>query len=87
MKTADGFESLCDFYLGNNRSTAQTIFAGLEGIDDIANPGILQVDLIETHRSLPVNVKIKHCTLLQQGRNCCFIAKELFKWRALEAKK
>ncbi|MEO8174112.1 MAG: hypothetical protein ABI581_13550 [Sediminibacterium sp.] len=83
IRTAAGFEPLCDFYLGNNRSNALSIFSELEGHDEVCESDILQVDLVETKDGLPFDVKIKHCTLSELGRSCTFITKELFKYRNL----
>ncbi len=84
MKTLDGFEPLCDFYMGNNREMALALFAKLEGNEEVCDADILQMDLIENRQGLPADVKIKCCSLTQLGRSCCFIAKELFKYRNLE---
>lgn len=84
IRTLNGFEPLCDFHLGSNPAIAFAIFAQLEGNDEITESDILQVDLVEIHAGLPLDIKIKHCTLGQLGRNCCLIAKELFKYRNLD---
>ena len=80
IRTATGFEPLCDFYLGNKRSIAQSIFTQLEGNDEVRESDILQVDLREINDGLPLDVKIKHCTLAQLSRSCSLITKELFKY-------
>ncbi len=83
IKTVGGFEPLCDFYLGNDAVMALSVFAQLEGNDEVHESDILQVDLVESHDGLPCDVKIKHCSLPQMGRNSCLIAKELFKYHNL----
>jgi len=83
IRTTAGFEPLCDFYLGNNRAVAGSIFSQLEGNEEVRESDILQVDLVEAMDGLPVDVKIKHCTLSQLGRSCSFITKELFKYHDL----
>ena len=83
IRTMDGFEPLCDFYLGNNPVLALSVFSQLEGNDEVQESDILQVDLVESHDGLPFDVKIKHCSLPQMGRSCCLIAKELFKYHNL----
>ncbi len=83
IKTADGFQPLCDFYLGNDPVMALSVFSQLEGNDEVSDTDILQVDLVESQGGLPFDVKIKHCSLLEMGRGCCFITKELFKHRNL----
>ena len=83
LKTVDGFVPFCDFYLGSDPKMARSVFSQLEGNDEVSNSDILQVDLVELQDGLPFDVKIKHCTLPEMGRSCCFIAKELFKYRNL----
>jgi len=83
LKTVEGFEPLCDFYLGNDPVMALSVFSELEGNDEVSESDLLQVDLVESHDSLPFDVKIKHCSLPEMGRGCCFIAKEIFKHRNL----
>ena len=62
---------------------ALSIFTQLEGSDEVQEADILQLDFIEMHNELPLNVKIKHCTLSQMATNCHFITKEVFKFRNL----
>lgn len=83
IRTTEGFEPLCDFYLGNDSVMALSVFSQLEGNDEVSDKDILQVDLVESHDGLPFDVKIKHCTLSQMGRSCCLIAREIFKHRNL----
>lgn len=83
MRTIRGFEPLCDFYIGNNRDKALGIFAQLEGNDEVQVADMLQIDFAETKNGLPLNLKIKHCTLSQLSSNCRFIVKEIFKYRTL----
>ncbi len=83
LRTLRGFEPVADFYIGNNRSMAISIFAQLEGDDEVREADILQLDFIEMKNGLPLNVKIKHCTLSQMAGNCRLIAKEIFKYRNL----
>lgn len=75
---------MCDFYLGNNPAMSLSLFSQLEGNGEVSESDILHVDLVEEKNGLPVDVKIKRCTLPELGRNCCHIAKELFKYRNLE---
>ena len=83
IRTAEGFEPLCDFYLGNKRAVAMSIFSQLEGNGEVRESDILQVDLVEKKGGLPFDIKIKHCTLSQLSRSCSIIAKELFKYHNL----
>ena len=83
IRTVEGFEPLCDFHLGNSPVMALSVFSQLEGNDEVGESDNLQVDLVETHDGLPFDIKIKHCTLPQLGRSCCFITKEIFRHRNL----
>jgi len=83
IRTTKGFEPLCDFYIGSNPDTALSIFAQMEGHDQAGEADILQLDFMELGDGLPVNLKIKHCTLPQLTANCRTITKEVFKYRNL----
>ncbi|MBS1598355.1 MAG: hypothetical protein JST75_09015 [Bacteroidetes bacterium] len=83
IRTINGFEPLCDFYIGNNKSLALAIIDQLEGSDEVKEHDILQLDFLEIVQGLPLNMKIKYCTLSQLTRNCGLITKEVFKYRNL----
>jgi hypothetical protein len=83
LKTVKGFEPLCDFYIGNNRDIALSIFTQLEGNDEVGEADILRLDFVEIRNGLPFNMKIKHCTLFQLTSNCRLITREVFKYRNL----
>lgn len=83
LRTARGFERIADFYPGNNRSMALSIFAQMEGSDEVQEADILQLDFLEMQNGLPRNIKIKHCNLAQMARNCRVLVKEIFKCRNL----
>ena len=79
IKTANGFESIGKFYVGNDRKRATVIFNQLQGNPDVTERAILTIDLIETVDDLPVNMKIITCTLRELGENCKIIVRETFK--------
>lgn len=83
IRTLKGFEPICDFYIGCNRDIAFTLFNELEGEDEVREGDLLQLDFIEMKNGLPMNIKIKHCSLLQMSSNCILITKEIFKYRNL----
>lgn len=83
MKTVNGFESICEFYAGNNKAIATAIFNALEGNDTAGNNDILQFDLLEMRKGLPCNLQIKHCTLSEMTNNCRILTREIFKYRNL----
>lgn len=49
---------------------AVSIFEQLEGSDEVREADILQLDFIEMQNGLPLNLKIKHCTLSQMADSC-----------------
>ena len=84
MKTVNGFESYGRFFIGNNKEFAHSVFHKLKGNPEIRESDILHIDLIETRRSLPVNIKMINCTLEELAENCKIITKEVFKFFNLE---
>ena len=84
IKTADGFESIGRFYVGNTRKLAYSIFKELKGHDPLDQHSMLTIELWETVNNLPLNLQLKGCTLQQLAENCAFITKEVFKARNLE---
>ncbi|HTL07481.1 MAG TPA: hypothetical protein VL307_04455 [Chitinophagaceae bacterium] len=83
MRTVQGFEPLCDFYIGTDREAAIGLFQQLEADDEVNEGAILQLDFIELMNGLPVYLNIKHCSLQQLACNCKTITKEVFKQRNL----
>lgn len=84
LKTPEGMDTFGRFFIGNNRAYANTLFNRLEGSDDASEKDILFLDFMETAGGLPLNLKMKSCTLNQLAENCKLIAKELFKLNNLE---
>jgi hypothetical protein len=83
IKTPKGFESFGRFYIGNKKKLARQLFDKLKGSEKEIDDCILQMDLMETQNSLPVNIKVIGCTLEEMAENCKVIAKEAFKILAL----
>ena len=79
IKTVKGFESFGRFYIGDNEELAYQLFKKLNGNEELVGECILQIDLMETKNSLPVNIKVIGCTLEQLAENCKIITKEVFK--------
>jgi len=79
IKTVKGFESFGRFYIGDNEELAYQLFKKLKGNEEWVGECILQIDLMETKNSLPVNIKVIGCTLEQLAENCKIITKEVFK--------
>jgi hypothetical protein len=85
IKTADGFESFAKFYIGNNRSFANTLFRKLKGRREVDENSVLTFDLMETKDGLPLNMQLLSCTLDELSENCKLITKETFKLINLDA--
>jgi len=79
MKTIGGFESYSRFFIGNNRELALRLFQKLEGRKEVDEKTVLTCELMETIKGLPVNLKIKSCSLAQLTENCKIITNETFK--------
>ena len=84
MKTGRGLEPFAQFFLGNNRERAYSIFEQLERVEDVRENNVLFIDFMETRNGLPLNLDVITCTLDQLARNCRSITKELFKLENLE---
>lgn len=84
MKTADGFDTIGRFSVGNDRPFAENLFHKLNGNEPVAESAMLNIELWETVDSLPINMRMKGCTLWQLEENCSIITKEVFKARNLQ---
>jgi hypothetical protein len=85
-RTASGFDTFAEFFIGNDRHTAKELFKTLHGSSDDISDGLLLVELREINRNLPVDIQLIHCTLDQLADNCRLIAKNQFKTLNLKEK-
>jgi len=79
MKTADGFERFGCFEIGCDREFALKLFLALEGRPPEGEQGVLQLDLVESYRGLPVSIQVIDCSISEICRNVKIITRELFK--------
>jgi hypothetical protein len=79
IRTANGFENIGKFYVGDDRSSATGLFAQLKGNPQVDEKTLLYLELMETIDELPVNLLMKTCTLRELGENCKMITREIFK--------
>lgn len=79
IKTATGFEKYGKFFIGEDATTANTIFKSLKGSEEPNEKNLLQIDLMEIRNQLPLNVKLLSCTLDEMTENFRIITKEIFK--------
>ena len=84
IKTTDGFDSIGQFYAGDKKSFAYTLFENLKGSTDVSEQSLLSMELVETRQSIPFNLKIKNCSLDELADNCKRITIETFKQKNLE---
>ena len=83
-RTASGFDTFGEFFIGNDRQAAKELFSTLKGSPDNLEDGLLLIELREINRNLPLDIQMIHCTLDQLADNCRLITKNQFKKLNLE---
>jgi hypothetical protein len=83
-RTASGFDTFGEFYIGNDRQAAKELFDNLKGSPDDIEGGLLIMELREINRSLPFDIQMIRCTLDQMCDNCRLITKNQFKTMILK---
>jgi hypothetical protein len=83
-RTASGFDTFGEFFIGNDRQAAKELFNTLKGSPENMEDGLLLIELREINRNLPLDIQMIHCTLDQLADNCRLITKDLFKLRNLK---
>ena len=86
FKTGKGPEGFARFFIGNDREAAYALFQELWGTEDVDEKNILYIDFMELVSGLPVNIKMKSCTLNQLAENCRIITKELFRLNSMDSR-
>ena len=84
VKTSRGFEIYGQYFLGDDRETANALFAGFEGSADMEDPLLLHIDLMETTGELPAKINTICCTLDELSYNVKMISKEIFRTKNLQ---
>lgn len=84
LKTPQGFLDYGQYFFGNDREAAYSLFRQLKGDGNMKDSCLLHIDLMETIEELPVRIKTICCTLEEVGANCKLIARELFRLKNLE---
>lgn len=84
LKTPHGFVDYGQYFFGNDREAAYSLFHQLKGNENIKDTCRLHIDLMETIEDLPVRIKTICCTLEELGANCKLIAREIFRLKNLE---
>ena len=78
-RTASGFDTFGEFFIGNDRQAAKDLFNTLKGSPDELEEALLLMELVEIDRNLPLDIQILHCTLDEMAYNCRLITKDQFK--------
>jgi len=78
-RTTSGFETIGEFFIGNDRQAANQLFKTLQGSTDHLEDGVLLMELREINRNLPFDIQMIHCTLNEVAENCRLITKNQFK--------
>jgi hypothetical protein len=84
LKTPAGFVNYGQYFFGNDREAAYTLFNQLKGTRTFTNSAVLHIDLMETVNELPVKVKTICCTLEELVCNSKMITREIFRLKNLE---
>ncbi|MBK0378478.1 hypothetical protein [Mucilaginibacter segetis] len=82
LRTGRGFVNYAQYFLGDDREAATSLFEKLKGNKNDLIP--LHLDLMETADDLPVKIKSICCSLDELGENCKLISRELFRISNLE---
>jgi len=78
-RTAAGYDTIGDFFIGSDRQAASQLFKTLKGSADKLEDGVLLMELREINRNLPIDIQMTQCTLNQVAENCKLIIKNQFR--------
>ena len=84
MKTLNGWETYGRFKLGIDEEFARSLYASLQGNQDIFPDSVITIDLVKRENDLLFPLAIRHCNYDQLAENVKIITKELFKRLILE---
>jgi hypothetical protein len=84
IKNPEGYACYGKFHIGNDKNFAYSLFSKLKGDERVNSDNILYMDLVETRKNLPINIKMLGCTLQETADNCKIVTKEIFKRINLE---
>jgi hypothetical protein len=84
VRSASGFETIGEFFVGHDRQSANQLFKNLKGSPHGIEEGVLFMELREIARNLPFDIQMIHCTLDEVSENCRLITKNQFKAINLE---
>lgn len=84
FRTPGGFKLCAQYFLGNDRTFAEDVFAGLSGRKDADDNAPLHLDLTEKTGNIPVKIKTLGCKFGELAGNCRSITRELCRAYAIE---
>ena len=85
MKTLKGLETYGCFKLGTDAALATTLFASLQGDEEVMIDSLITIDLVKRENGLLFPLELRHCSYGQLAENVKIITRELFKKLNLEA--
>ncbi|MDN3588469.1 hypothetical protein QWY86_17430 [Pedobacter aquatilis] len=85
MKTLKGLETYGCFNVGIEKVFATSLYAQLQGNEDILPDSVITIDLVKRENGLLMPLGLKHCNYHQLAENVKIITRELFKKLNLEA--
>ena len=86
IRKGHSYECFSQFFLGENKKFARTVFQKLKGSSRVDEGNMLHLDLIETMDGLPVNMEMLSCNLDELAENCKIITREVFKYYNMKEK-
>ena len=84
LKTIRGFETYGQYFFGDDREAAADLFEQLKGSQDIDDPLLLHIDLMETVEEIPLHIRTICCTLDELSYNVKLITKQIFRLKNLK---
>lgn len=85
MKTLRGLETYGCFKLGNDAELASSLFASLQGDEEVMMDSLITIDLVKRENGLLFPLELRHCSYAQLAENVKIITRALFKKLNLEA--
>ena len=85
FKTPDGFDTYGQYFVGDERNAANSLFDRLEGSKDLAENRPPHIDLMEPVDDFDFKIKSICCTLDELAANSKLIAKEIFRLKNLKS--
>lgn len=86
IRKGRSYECFAQFFLGDNKKFARTVFEKLQGSKKVGEDNILLMDLVETMDGLPVNMDMISCKLEELAENSKIITREVFKFYNMKEK-